>query len=270
MDSKGATISKSDFAGITTSGTNTPRSYEILIPLSDGLGTGNNKYYIWKLRSKNSTGNVLYESGNTFYGDFGDSVGIQVVVYVEQLSGKPNILVTGNIVPSISGSTADDTLGYNLGVSNNWKWRDVFSAKGHFNKIFYGENYGTNMGSDLRIKNSVSSLPTEYEFFFDKMEPTRYKYNEGTSNRYHTGFIAQQLVTALEESNLTTQDFAGVMLYHPGEEDECWYLRRDEFVALNTWQIQKLKPRVSALEQTILDYESRISALETEIQNLKS
>jgi predicted component of type VI protein secretion system len=60
------------------------------------------------------------------------------------------------------------------------------------------------------------------------------------------------------------------MLDQPGTEDECWYLRRDEFVALNTWQIQKLKPRVSALEQTILNYESRISALETEIQNLKS
>jgi hypothetical protein len=61
-----------------------------------------------------------------------------------------------------------------------------------------------------------------------------------------------------------------VVLNKPGEQDECWYLRRDEFVALNTWQIQKLKPRVSTLEQTIIDYETRISALEQEIQNLKN
>jgi predicted RNase H-like nuclease (RuvC/YqgF family) len=60
------------------------------------------------------------------------------------------------------------------------------------------------------------------------------------------------------------------MLDQPGTEEECWYLRRDEFVALNTWQIQKLKPRVSALEQTILNYETRISNLENELQNLKN
>jgi hypothetical protein len=77
-------------------------------------------------------------------------------------------------------------------------------------------------------------------------------------------------VQALDKSGLTTQDFAGVMLFDGGTEDECWYLRRDEFVALNTWQIQKLKPRVSTLEQTIIDYETRISNLEAEIQNLKS
>jgi predicted nucleic acid-binding Zn-ribbon protein len=60
------------------------------------------------------------------------------------------------------------------------------------------------------------------------------------------------------------------MLTSPGEEDECWYLRRDEFVALNTWQIQKLKPRVSSLEQTILEYETRISNLENQLKNLTS
>ena len=58
------------------------------------------------------------------------------------------------------------------------------------------------------------------------------------------------------------------MLDNPGTKEERWYLRRDEFVALNTWQIQKLKPRVSALEQTILNYEIRISTLETTIKNL--
>ena len=46
-------------------------------------------------------------------------------------------------------------------------------------------------------------------------------------------------------------------------------IRYGEFIVLNMWQIQKLKPRVSILEQTIIDYEVRISNLEREIQNLK-
>ena len=101
------------------------------------------------------------------------------------------------------------------------------------------------------------------------MEPTRYKYNDGTSNRYHTGFIAQQLVESLEESGLATQDFAGVMLNHPGEENECWYLRRDEFVALNTWQIQKLKARAKQAEDTITLQDAYIKKLEERIEKLE-
>lgn len=127
-----------------------------------------------------------------------------------------------------------------------------------------------NSTSDRRLKNSIEMLDSVYSAFFDKLNPVRYKYNDGTSKRYHTGFIAQEVVSALENSGLTTQDFAGVMLNNPGTEEECWYLRRDEFVALNTWQIQKLKPRVSKLEETILDYEARISNLETELENLKN
>jgi predicted nucleic acid-binding Zn-ribbon protein len=51
-------------------------------------------------------------------------------------------------------------------------------------------------------------------------------------------------------------------------EEQYYALSYQEFIPLNTWQIQKLKPRVSALEQTILDYETRISTLESEIKNL--
>lgn len=36
-----------------------------------------------------------------------------------------------------------------------------------------------------------------------------------------------------------------------GLDEPVWILRRDEFVALNTWQIQKLKTRVTELENEI-------------------
>jgi hypothetical protein len=51
----------------------------------------------------------------------------------------------------------------------------------------------------------------------------------------------------------------------PGTEKECWYLRRDEFVALNTWQIQKLKPRVTQLEEELSTLKARLQELEGKI-----
>lgn len=123
---------------------------------------------------------------------------------------------------------------------------------------------------DARLKNSIESMDDRYDIFFDKMEPVRFKYNNGTSNRYHTGFIAQSLVKSLEESGLTTQEFAAVALDKMGTEHAFWYLRREEIVSLNTWQIQKLKPRMASAEEKLIAYETRISALEAEIKNLKS
>ena len=41
------------------------------------------------------------------------------------------------------------------------------------------------------------------------------------------------------------------MLVTKNDDEGQWYLRRDEFIALNTWQIQKLKARVTELENEI-------------------
>lgn len=121
----------------------------------------------------------------------------------------------------------------------------------------YGYLGGTWMAendlSDSRLKYDINKLDTTYDKLFDNLIPTKYKYLHGTSGRYHTGFIAQDVVNAIELSGLTTQEFAGVMLAgkREGEKESYWYLRRDEFIALNTWQIQKLKKRVAELEDAI-------------------
>ena len=164
---------------------------------------------------------------------------------------------------TITGSLYSENLG-SFGTKDK-PWGALYSKL-----LYYNTGYGDQDLSDQRFKHSISLLTDNYETFFDKIEPVKYKYNNGTSDRYHTGFIAQQLVKALNASELTTKDFAGVMLHEPGTENECWYLRRDEFVALNTWQIQKLKPRMASAEEKLIAYEARISALETEIENLKS
>ena len=57
-----------------------------------------------------------------------------------------------------------------------------------------GDLHGTwtsdNDLSDERVKNSIEILDDRYELFFDSLISYRYKYNFGTSGRYHTGYIA--------------------------------------------------------------------------------
>jgi hypothetical protein len=108
-----------------------------------------------------------------------------------------------------------------------------------------------NSSSDARVKKDIESLDSKYSTFFDKLTPCRFRYIDGTSGRYHTGFIAQDVVQALTESGLDTQQFAGAVLWSPGTEDESWHLRKDEFVALNTWEIQKLKAEVAQLKKLL-------------------
>ena len=106
--------------------------------------------------------------------------------------------------------------------------------------------------SDANLKHDIVDLAIQYDALFDLLHPVCYKYNNGTSGRVHTGFIAQDVITAIEQVGLTTQDIAAVCKLYAGcEEEERWALRYGEFISLNTWQIQKLKARVAELEAIV-------------------
>ena len=115
--------------------------------------------------------------------------------------------------------------------------------------------------SDERKKNSISPLELNYETLFDNLTPIKYKYNNGTSDRYHTGFIAQDVKKSLDVAHLSTQDFAGLTIQNPNTKDELWALRYGEFVALNTWQIQRCKKKITDLENTVAELKTQIQTL---------
>ena len=135
---------------------------------------------------------------------------------------------------------------------------DVKGDSANFRVAHSGQVYYSSLeagSSDINKKNSISTLSDNYEILFDNLSPCLYKYNNGTSNRYHTGFIAQHVKKAMDKALLSTEEFAGLVidkyLNDKNEEVEEWFLRYGEFISLNTWQIQKLKTRVSVLENEI-------------------
>ena len=112
--------------------------------------------------------------------------------------------------------------------------------------------------SDIRIKNTINNLQDKYEILFNNLSAVSYKYNEGTSGRTHIGFIAQEVKTALDMAKISSQEFAGFVIHKPNTEKETWALRYDEFIALNTWQIQKAKARITELEKQVAELKALI------------
>lgn len=105
--------------------------------------------------------------------------------------------------------------------------------------------------SDARLKNSIEHVGDKYDVLFDALKPVRFKYNDGMSDRYHIGFYTQNVEEAICSADLTTQDFAAFVTFYKGTEQEFSGLRYEEFISLNTYQIQKLKERITQLEKKI-------------------
>lgn len=147
-----------------------------------------------------------------------------------QIIQTPRIEIQGAVIPSKSGI-------YDFG-DGTALWRQIYSINEHISS------------SDKRTKKDITTLSKNYEDLFDLLVPVSYKFIENTSDRKHIGFIAQDVKDAIYKVGLTTKDFAGYCEWEGSEVQNCG-LRYGEFIALNTFQIQKLKARVSEIEKRL-------------------
>ena len=144
----------------------------------------------------------------------------------------------------------------NSGTWEEYCFRTSTSAKGGALLGTWSLNGATmSATSDRNLKNSINTLSDKYSELFDNLIPVQYKFNNGTSDRFHTGFIAQDVEEAILKVGLTTQDFAGfvkdneeTVVTEDGTVKQQLALRYEEFISLNTNEIQKLKKRVAELE----------------------
>lgn len=129
---------------------------------------------------------------------------------------------------------------------------------------------GSTITSDRNVKKNISTYDSKYDAFYDALNPVSYQFINGTSGRTHCGFISQDVRNALISSGLSTTEFGGYIredienreIDSDGQDvplsninylldhdiNEIHELIYSEFIALNTWQIQKLKARVAELE----------------------
>ena len=197
------------------------------------------------------------------------STGVSFTVESDQMKMKCN---SGDTYLSM-GNSYGINLTY-LYTSGGDKFTDsilMFKASGSkysthlssFAGLLSGSWYGTSelaITSDFNKKNSIALLDDRYDVLFDNLSAKSFKYNDGSSGRLHTGFISQEVGSALTLAGLDTNEFAGYVVKRDDEGNTAdYYLRYGEFIALNTWQIQKAKARIEALEKKISKLEELIN-----------
>ena len=122
-------------------------------------------------------------------------------------------------------------------------------------------NSGVTVQSDERLKNSFKPLD-EFDDVFMDIDPCAFKYNNGTSGRFHFGVRAQNVKAAFERHGYTTQDFGGFIQMQDSPDSECYCGVDDpmgiiytEFTMWNTHMIQKLHKENHLLKQRLNELE---------------
>lgn len=118
------------------------------------------------------------------------------------------------------------------------------------------------IASDKNCKNTIEEYSNKYDTFFDLLQPCRFKFNSRQKDKFWMGFIAQDVESALYESNLSSCEFGGLEFFQTPQLNGSQYnLDKREFIALNTWQIQKAKSRITELENEIVELKTQIKTL---------
>ena len=145
---------------------------------------------------------------------------------------------------------------FSLGVSDR-RWTQVYAIKGTINT------------SDRREKKDIEYNMDKYSDFFLDLKPTQYKFVHNNSNRYHIGFISQDIEESLNKHGLLSTDFAGFIKSPVRDEKDAsiindykYGLRYSEFIALNTYMIQKLYTKIDELESKIKQLEGNSTGME--------
>jgi uncharacterized repeat protein (TIGR02543 family) len=134
--------------------------------------------------------------------------------------------------------------------------------------------------SDERLKKDFAELDRWSDFYYS-LKPVAYKMKNESDDRYKIGFKAQQVEQALTDSGLSNRDFAGIVkTKYVNEEhdpegtttyeeigikpgDYVYKLAYTEFVALNTYEIQKLRKENDELKDKIASLEARLAKIES-------
>lgn len=119
--------------------------------------------------------------------------------------------------------------------NSNFTWSDVWAVN-------------VTQTSARRKKKNITYGLDRFDAFFDDMKGCSYQMVNGTSGRFHNGFIADDIRDNLAKHGISTADFAGYVEDVDKDGNPTYGLRYSEFIPLLVDQVQKLKARVAELE----------------------
>lgn len=135
----------------------------------------------------------------------------------------------------------------NFYAPDNGDGRCIFHLEVEMHNTVYDESGSSVISSDRNLKHSIEPLNIEKssEFVYS-LTPCKFKYNAGTSDRYHHGFIAQDVKESME--TFTGEDWGLYVEYHSNGELRRG-LRNEELIADLIAAIQTQNERIKVLEE---------------------
>ncbi len=103
------------------------------------------------------------------------------------------------------------------------------------------------VSSDERKKHSIELLDDRYLDIIKNIEPKRFKYINNPLDRYHTGYIAQDVQSAMQTLNVGVDELSAFVDVNGDGSDLA--LRYEEFIPLLHKWLRELESRLSALEK---------------------
>lgn len=149
---------------------------------------------------------------------------------------RPNNDGAGNIAKMYLGSSSAP-------------WSAVYASTGEIST------------SDRNQKNSIEDLPEKYIEMYSLLQPKRFKLNSGTSDRYHVGYIAQDVEEAMIASGIDSKEFGGFVKDKDENGNDVYLLRYGEFDAIRDAKIKQLEAKNEELEERVKNLENLVAQL---------
>lgn len=130
---------------------------------------------------------------------------------------------TTNLIPKANNV-------FTIGSSSSLQYQKIFAEQ-------FFQNGGSVSSSDFNKKKEIQPIGDALSIIM-QIKPKSFKMKNGTSNRTHTGFIAQEC------ENLFCPNWAAYV-----KEGEDIGLRYEQFIALNTRSIQQINNRLANVEE---------------------
>lgn len=244
---------------------NPPCLFNSATYLRNGAVLTHNKAIISALSSGVSVNIAKVNSSNQL--EFG---GTSCNTYLKGKTGgvyAPNgLIVTGDSASNylqITGNSSNPGMRLYNGNFVTYKKTDASTINAIYAYDTYANLWGTWKLNSATIstswkgsKHDIEEIPDRYSVLFDNLRPVRFKYNDGTSGRYHTGLILEELKDAMDVAGVDSSEFASYCILD--KETGEGGIRYEELISLAISEIQKLKQKNQELEQRIVELEAKL------------
>ena len=238
------------YNGITSDVVGGYLGYDAGFNSDSGIGvrdsTGNQQMVCTNAAARISAGNPIYNAytnPNPVYSQFvassSGSAHIKGSNYIMLGLDGYDLVVLANHTDYYAFRPYSKSVSTTLG-NTSYKWSAVYT------------DTCTGTTSDRNKKNSIEDLPEKYIVMFDKLAPKRFKLNNGTSDRYHIGYIAQEVEDAMSSSGIDSQEFGGFIKDTDEDGNDIYMLRYGEFDGIRDAKIKQLEARLEKLEKLLL------------------